>query len=88
MIRGLWYQRDESIIDVKNGDANADSYKYYQMADLMAWWETIQKYKHGKHYHNLRKNNSLFVLFVSGMLVREALVVLAQLIRTMASKMD
>ena len=38
MIRGLWDIQVESIIDVKLGDADADSYKYEPMAALLAQW--------------------------------------------------
>ena len=88
MIRGLWDRQAEAIIDVKLGDADADSYKYEPTAALLAWWETIKKDKHGKHCHDQRKHFSPFVLSVDGMLGREALVVLANLNQIMAAKMD
>ena len=37
MIRGLWYQKSDTIIDVKLGDADADYYKYGPMVALLAW---------------------------------------------------
>ena len=52
MIRGLWDWQAESIIEVKIGNADADSYKYDPMEMLLAWWETIKKDKHGKHCNN------------------------------------
>ena len=76
MIRVLWYRQVEAIIDVKFGDADADSYKYEPMAALLARWETIKKDKHGKHCHDQQKQFSPFVLSVDGMLGREALVIL------------
>ena len=48
------------------------------MAALLAWWETIYKYKHGKHCHNQHKHFSLFVLSVNGIYGRGSLVVLYQ----------
>ena len=52
MIQGSWYQQDDAIVDVKLGDADTYSYKYEVMVSLMAWWETINKDKHGKHFHD------------------------------------
>ena len=52
IIRGLWDQQAEAIIDVKLGDADTDSYKYYPMISLLTWCETIKKDKHGKHCNN------------------------------------
>ena len=66
-------------MDIKRGDAEADSYKYYPMEALLTWWETIKKDNHCKHCHDQRKN-SPFVISVNGMLRKEALVVLAQFI--------
>ena len=86
MIRGLWCCQVESIIDVKLGDADADSYKYEPMAALLAQWKMIKNNKYGKHCHDQRKYFSPFVLSVDGMLGRKALVVLSQLIRVMAEK--
>ena len=88
MVRGLWGQQDDAIIDVKLGNADADSYKYETMTALLALWYTINKDKHGKHCHNQRKMFSLFVFSVDSMLGREDLVVLTQLNQTMAEKMD
>ena len=80
MIQGLWDRQVEAIIDVKLGDADADSYKYEPMSALLAGWETIKNNKHGKHCNNQQKQDE--------MIGREALVVLAQLSRIMAEKMD
>ena len=79
MIKGLWYQQDESIIDVKLGDVDTDYYKYEPMEALLVWWETIKKYENGKNCHDQRKHFSPFFISVDGVLEREALVVLAQL---------
>ena len=38
MIRGFWDRQAEAIIDVKLGDADADSYKYEPMTALLAQW--------------------------------------------------
>ena len=79
MIQGLWDRKVEAIIDVKFGDADADSCKYEPMATLLARWVTINKNKHSKNYNDQRKKFSPFVLSVDGILGRESLVVLAQL---------
>ena len=78
MVQGSWDCQVDAIIDVKLGDAGADSYKYEPMSALLAQWETIKNYKHGKHCHNQRKHFSPFVISVSGMLRRDALVLLSK----------
>ena len=88
VIRGLWDGQAEAIIEVKLGDTDIDSYKYEPMAVILDWWGTIKKYKHGKHCNNQQRHFSPFVLSVDRMLVREALVILAQLSRTMAEKRE
>ena len=61
MVRGLWDRQVDAIVDVKIGDADADSYKYEPMTALLHRGETIKKEKHGKHCHNQRKHFSAFV---------------------------
>ena len=58
------------------------------MLALLAQWEKINKYKQGKNYHDQRNNLSSFVIYVDGMMGREALVVLMTLSRLMAAKME
>ena len=86
MVRGLWDRQVDSIIDIKLGDANADSYKYEPMTALLARWETTKKEKHGKQCHDQRKKFSPFVLLADRMLGRESLVMLSQLSQVMAEK--
>ena len=81
LVRGLWGRQVDAIIDVTLGDADVDSYKYEPMTALLARWETIKNYKHGKDCHYQRKHFLPFVLLVDGMLEREAQVVLLQLSR-------
>ena len=76
MVRGLWDNKVDTIIDFKLGDSDSDSYKYEPMAELLDRWETIKKDKHGNHCNDQRKCFLLFVLSVDGMLTREALVAL------------
>ena len=38
MVQCLWYPQVDSVIDVKLGDADADSYKYEPMEALLAQW--------------------------------------------------
>ena len=52
MVRVLWDRQVDAIIDVKLGDADTDSYKYEPMIAILARWETIKNYKHGKHCHD------------------------------------
>ena len=49
MIQGLWDCQVDAIIDVKIGDADADTYKYDPMTSLLTSWEKINKDKYGKH---------------------------------------
>ena len=48
MIKSLWDNQVEVIIDVKLGDAEADTYRYDPMTSLLDRWEKIKKNKHGK----------------------------------------
>ena len=79
MVQGLWDPQVDAIIDVKIGDADADTYKYEPMTALLARCEKIKKDKHGEHCHNQWKHFSPFVLSVDGMLGRESLVFISQL---------
>ena len=68
MSQGGWDHQVEVTINVKLDDADADSYGYETMVALLSRWETINKDKHSKHCHDQRKQFSLFVLSVDGML--------------------
>ena len=70
MIRGFRDRQVDAIIDVKLGDADADTYKYELMTALLARWENIKKDKHSNHCHDQRKHFLPFVLSVDGMLGR------------------
>ena len=86
MVQCLWDCQVDAIIDVKLGDADADSYKCEPMKALLVRWGTIKKDKYGKHCHNQWKKCLSFVLSVDGMLGRESLFMLSQLSRFMANK--
>ena len=58
------------------------------MDKLLAGWYKTNKYKHDQACYNQMRHFSPFFLSVDGMMVKEALVVLATLIRIMAAKMD
>ena len=58
------------------------------MTELLARWENIKKDNHGKHCKDQRKFFPPFVIIVDGMLGREDLVVLSQLIRVMEDKRE
>ena len=88
MIRVLWYSQLDTIIDIKLGDSDAETYKHDPMPTLLARWEKIKTDKHGKHRNNQRKHFSPFVLSVDGLLGREALVVISQLSEVMAEKRE
>ena len=86
IIRGLWYQQTDGIIDVKLGNADADNYRFEPIAALLSWWGKIKKNKNGKHWHNQRKYFLLF--YIDGMLGKESLTVLANLSRLVAAKIN
>ena len=86
MIQGLCDIQVNTIIDVKIGDADTDTYNYYPTTLLLARWEKIKKNKHGKHCHDQQKHFSPFVLSVDGMIGREAVIVHSQSSRVMAKK--
>ena len=88
MIKGLWDSQVDAIIDVKLGDADADTYKYEPITSLLSRWEKIKKDKNGKNCHYQRKHFLPFVFSVDVILGREALVVLYQLSRVMADKRE
>ena len=51
MIRVLWDRQVDAIIDVKLGDADANTYNYEPMTALLSSRDKIKKDKHGKHCH-------------------------------------
>ena len=64
IIRCLLDLQINAVIDVKLGDADADTYKYDPMASLLARWEKIKKDKNGQHFHNQRKYPPVFFHWV------------------------
>ena len=56
MVRGLLDCQVYSIIDVKIGNADTDSYKCEPMTVLLVRWETIKNDKRIKHCHKQRKH--------------------------------
>ena len=88
MIQVLWDQQTDVITDVKLDNSDADTYIFEPMEALLYRWEKINKYKHGKHCQDQQKHFSPIIISVNGMLGRESLVVLANLSRLMAVKMD
>ena len=87
MVQCLWYRQVDTIIDVKLGENDADSYKYEPIKELLSRWETIKKDNHGKNCHYQWKKSSFF-LSVYRMLGREDLVVLSKLSQVMADKRE
>ena len=58
------------------------------MDNILACCDKQNKDKNGKHFHNQRIFFPLFVIYVNYMLVKEAIVVLVNLSRLVAVKMD
>ena len=54
-IRGLWERQNDSIIDVKFGDADVHTYRNDPMDNIPACRENQNKDNHGKHCHKKRK---------------------------------
>ena len=77
LIRGLWDRQTDAIIDVKIGNADADTYRFEAMVMLLDRWDKVRKDKNSNQCHNRGKHFSPFVLYIVVMLGREFLVVLA-----------
>ena len=89
MIQGLWEQHNDTIIYLKPGVADTDTYRFEPMEAILDCWEkTKRKDKHSKHFHEQQKQFSLFVIYIDGMIGNEALVALANSSQLMAEKMD
>ena len=84
----LWDRKTDTIIDVKLGDADVGTYRFEWIENILALWEKMKKDKQSKNCHNQRKHFSLFVIYVDGIIGKEALVVLSNLSRLMAVKTD
>ena len=87
-IQGLGESQIEAIIDVRFGDADAETWKPEGMDNLLARWEKIKKDKHGQHHQDKGKFFSPFVLLVDGMMGKEAQVVIVTFIQLMSTKID
>ena len=61
MIRVLWDLQVNTIIYVKLGDSDADTYKYETMTSLLSRWENTNKDKRGKHCNDQRKRFRRFL---------------------------
>ena len=86
LIQGLWKSQTDAIIDVRFGDSDADTYRKEPMEKILARREKEKKDKNGNNCHE-KRISPLFVLSLDGMLEKEALVVLTNLIRLMAEKL-
>ena len=49
LIQGLWYRHTDAVINIKIGDADADTYRFEPMVTIVAWWEKIKKDKDGNN---------------------------------------
>ena len=45
----LWDRQTNTIIDVKLGNTDADTYRFEPMVTIVAWWEKIKKDKDGNN---------------------------------------
>ena len=88
MIWGLWDWQAEATIEVKLGDADAESYRFDPMMALLDQLEKIKKDKQNKHWHFQRRHFSPFVISLNGILGREDLIVIVTLSWLMAVKME
>ena len=75
-------------MDVKPGNADANTYRFEPMDKLLDRWEKTNKDKHSEHCHKQWKYFPQFVIYVDGMIGKESLVILANLIRLMAENVD
>ena len=87
LIQVLWEIQSEDIIDVRLEDPGCDSYKKYPIGTILASWGN-KKGKHINHCHEQQKYFSPFLLSVDVIIVKEALVVLANFSQPMAAKME
>ena len=67
----------EAIIDVRIGDADANSWKPLTMHKLLEGWEKLKKDNNRKACYNQRRKVYPFVLSLDRTMGKEALVVLA-----------
>ena len=87
LIRGLCESQTDAIIDVRFGDADADTYKHKPIDKLVTRREKEKKDKHGKNCHEPRRKFYLFFLSVDFMVDKKALVVFSNLSRLVAEKL-
>ena len=78
-IRGLWGSHTDAIINVRFGVSDTDTYRKETTGKLLNRWEKESRYKDGNKWHE-QGIFSTFVLLVDGMLGKENLVVLTNLI--------
>ena len=83
-----WKWQTDYIINVKLGNADADTYRFEPMDNILARWEKANKDKNGKQCYEQQKYFHPFVLSVDCILGKEDLAVLANLSQLMAEKMD
>ena len=56
LIWGLCGRHTGTIIDIKLGNDDADTYMFEPMVTLLEWWEKTKTYNHGNHYHKQQKH--------------------------------
>ena len=88
LIRGLWKIQTDAIIDSRFRYSDVEIYVKEAIYTLLPRWEQTNKENNGQHKHEQRKNFSLFVSSVDGILGKEAQFVLATLSSIMAAKTE
>ena len=80
LIRGLWEIQTTAIIDVRFGDADAETYKTKEIDKIFPRWEQMKKYKYGQQCHDQQKLFSLSFLLLDGKMGQRDHVVLSTLV--------
>ena len=78
-IQGLREIQKEAIIDVRFGDADAETRKPVRTEMVLVGWEKTDKDKHGQAWYYQHRKFYLFILSVDGIMGKEELVVLTTL---------
>ena len=86
LIWGLWEHQTYAINDFIFVDTDCVAFNKGPMSSLLAWWKKNDK--HGKHFHDKRKQFHPLVLSVDGMLGNESYVVLNQFSWLMEEKLE
>ena len=81
LIRGLWESKTDTIVVVRVGGSDCETHKKEPMKPLLDQWEKENTDKHSGNCHEKWKHLYPFVISIDGMIVREAQVVLKNLVQ-------